>query len=316
MRYAFINELGLLAKRNKNILLLTADLGYSLFENFAREFPNQFLNVGVAEANMVGVAAGLALSGKTVFVYSIATFVTLRTFEQIRNDVCVHNASVVIVGSGAGFSYPDNGPSHHALEDIAVMRTLPNIVILAPSDPIETVWATKIASELNKPVYLRLGKRGEPNLNKHTNFYLGKVNLLEKGSDIVIFSYGNMVNNALQVSMRIKAKGISCTVVSLHTLKPFDQKTVIQLVKKHKIAVTLEEHSIIGGLGSIVSEALASDGSSVKLLRIGVPDIFTQVAGSHEFLRDIYSLSVDKLVEKILSFYIKNEKAYSYSSSA
>ena len=152
MRYAFVNELTKLAKNNINIMLITADLGYTVFEDFAKNFPKQFINVGVAESNMIGVATGLALSGKIVFAYSIATFVTIRTLEQIRNDVCIHKAPVIIVGSGAGFSYADAGPTHHALEDMAIMRVLPNITVLCPADPIETRWATAKAAQLLSPV--------------------------------------------------------------------------------------------------------------------------------------------------------------------
>ncbi len=307
MRYAFIKELTNLARENPHIILLTADLGYTVFEGFAKEFPKQFINVGVAESNMISVAAGLALSGKIVYAYSIATFATMRAFEQIRNDVCLHKAPVTIVGSGAGLSYADAGPTHHALEDIAIMRVLPNITILCPADPTETRWATRIATQLLSPVYLRLGKRGEPNLyDNKTTFRVGKASILKKGKDVGIIATGNIVANALEASRILEKKGLSVTLASMHTVKPLDESFIMECTRKYRLIVSIEEHSIIGGLGSAVSECVVkADHSKVKFLKIGVPDTFTQIAGEQTYIRDLYGLTPEKIAQRILLTYKK-----------
>jgi len=300
MRYAFVKELTKQAAKNKNIMLLTGDLGYSVFEEFRDKFPKQFINVGVAESNMMGLATGLAMSGKIVFVYSIATFSTLTAFESIRNDIALHNAHVIIVGSGAGISYADAGASHHAIEDIALMRTIPNMRILAPSDPVETAWATKTAIELKGPTYLRLGKRGEPILYAKTpNLKFGKASILKIGKDFAIISTGNIVNNAVLAVGILEKKGLKGTVISMHTLKPFDEKMIKAICNKFKNVFTVEEHSEIGGLGSIVSDIIINMELKSNLTKIALPNIFIREIGTQSFLRDKYNLSPEKIAKTI-----------------
>jgi transketolase len=302
MRYAFVKELTKQAEKNKNIMLLTGDLGYSVFEEFRDKFPKQFINAGVAESNMMGVATGLAMSGKIVFVYSIATFATLTAFESIRNDIALHNAHVIIVGSGAGISYADAGASHHAVEDIALLRTIPNMHIFAPADPVETAWATKMAIVLKKPTYLRLGKRGEPVLYaKAPDLKFGKGSILKTGSDFAIISTGNIVYNSLLSAQLLEKRGLKGTVVSMHTLKPIDKKLIKQICSKFKHIFTVEEHYEIGGLGSIVSDIIVKEGFTNKLTKIALPDIFIREVGTQEFLRKKYNLSPEKIAKTILS---------------
>jgi transketolase len=302
MRYAFVKELTRQAEKNKDIMLLTGDLGFSVFEEFRDKFPKQFMNVGVAESNMMGLATGLAMSGKIVFVYSIATFSTLTAFESIRNDIALHNLPVIVVGSGAGISYADAGASHHAVEDIALLRTIPNMNILAPADPVETAWATKIVIDLGKPAYLRLGKRGEPVLYpKKPNLKFGKASILKTGKDYAIISTGNIVNNAILASRLLEGKKLNGTVVSMHTLKPFDDKTIRTICNKVRNIFTLEEHSEIGGLGSIVSDIIVKEGLMNKLTKIALPNIFIREVGTQEFLRDKYNLSPEKIAKTILN---------------
>ena len=301
MRYAFVKELIRQAEKNENIMLLTADLGYTVIEEFRDKFPDRFINVGVAESNMIGIATGLALSGKIVFVYSIASFAILVPFENIRNDVALQNAHVVIVGSGAGLSYSDAGPSHHSIEDIAILNTIPNMNIIAPADPTETQWATKFAVELKKPLYLRLGKRGEPVIyEKQPILKFGKGSILQTGDDFAIISTGNMVYNSLLAASSLKKKGLNGTVVSMHTLKPIDERLVKQLCSEFKNIFTVEEHYQIGGLGSIVSDIITKMGLSCKLVKIALPNIFIKEVGSQEFLRNKYKLSPKEIEKTIL----------------
>ena len=299
MRYTFIKELTKQAKKNKQIILLTADLGFTVFESFAKALPKQFINVGVAEANMIGTATGLELSGKIVFCYSIATFASMRTFEQIRNDVCAHNASVTIVGSGAGLSYSDAGTSHHALEDIAIIRSLPNMHVLCPADPVETTWATAQAISLAKPVYLRLGKKGEPIIPATKKLTLGKARVLKKGPDVVIIATGNIVYTTLLAATLLEKQGIHATVLSIHTVKPLDKKLLITLASAFPLFVTVEEHSIIGGLGSAVAEVVSELKNPPQLKRIGLPDTFVHIGGTHAYLRSYYGLSAEAIATTI-----------------
>jgi len=304
MRYAFIQELTELAEKDKNIILLTADLGFTVFEDFAKKFPNQFFNVGVAESNMIGLATGLALSGKTVFAYSIASFASLRPYEHIRNDICLHNASVVIVGSGAGLSYGDAGPTHFATQDISVMRALPNITILCPSDPFEVRWATREAAKLKSPVYLRLGKKGEPNLyNSPPKLKIGKGSWIKKGSDLAIVATGNIVFNTLEAAKILEKSGIVASVISMHTVKPIDKKLIQELAQIHDHMITTEEHTILGGLGGAVAEIISQmPDKKAKLLILGLPDSFPEKLGSHDYLREVHGLTPNKLANRIKKF--------------
>ncbi len=301
MRKQFADTLLCEMKKNTSILLLTGDLGFSVFEEFMHEFPNRFFNMGVAEANMVGVAAGLALSGKKPFVYSIAPFVTMRCYEQVRNDVCYQNADVKIVGAGGGFSYGVNGPTHHAISDIAIMRALPNIVVVCPGDPVEASLATIAAVKNKGPVYLRLGRNEEPVVHlKEPLFELGKAIELRKGNDASLISTGNMLNNCITAAEKLSGKGIECRVVSMHTVKPLDKSTVLKAAKETKAVFSVEEHSLVGGLGSAVSEVLAESGSPILFKRIALPDKFACKTGSQKYLQKINLLSAESIAETVL----------------
>lgn len=306
MRYTFIKTLTEEAKKNKDIMLLTGDLGFTVFEDFREKYPDRFINVGVAEQNLMGIAAGLALSGKTVFAYSIATFVTMRPFEQIRNDIAIHNLSVVVVGTGAGLSYGDAATTHHAIEDISLMRSIPGMTILCPADPTEAEWATRAAILLKKPTYLRLGKKGEPILyTKKPKLILGKGSVLNKGNDLAILATGNIVENALAAARLLARRAINCLVVSIHTVKPIDVKLIKSLSKRFPLIVTIEEHNIIGGLGSAVAEIISESISPVKLLRIGIPDMFFSKTGSQAYLRDLIGLNPNAISDRIYTHFKK-----------
>lgn len=302
MRVAFIKTLIKEAEKNNKIMLLTGDLGYSVFEEFREKFPDRFINVGVAEQNLMGVATGLAMSGRIVFAYSIATFATMRAFEQIRTDIASHNMPVIIVGSGAGLSYGHDSITHHATEDISLMRSIPGMTILCPADPYETVWATRASIKLNKPVYLRLGKKGEPLLYKNpVSLKIGRGSVLRNGKDFVIIATGNIVSNALEASNILSKENINATLVSMHTLKPIDKNLIKNLSKKFKVIITVEEHSILGGLGSAVSEIISEENKGTKIVKFGVPDIFLFEIGSQNFLREKIGLLPHQIAKRIKS---------------
>ena len=249
MRYAFIQELTKLAAKNKNIILLTADLGFTVFEEFAKKFPKQFFNVGIAEPNMIGIASGLALSGKIVFAYSIASFASFRTYEHIRNDVCLHKAPVIIVGSGAGLSYADNGPTHLATQDLALMRGLPNMTVLAPADPVEAQWATREAARLKSPVYLRLGKKGEPVIyDKTPKHKIGQGNWIKRGSNFVILACGNIVFNALKSAENLEKKVDKMLIKLINVEESLKEVTQNMVTKKEFEQKTDEMLTAIDGV--------------------------------------------------------------------
>jgi transketolase len=300
MRTIFIKTLTDLAKKNPDIMLLTGDLGYSVLENFIDTFSSQFVNAGMTEQSMTGIAAGLAMENKIPVLYSIIPFITMRNFEQIRNDICYQNLNVKIVGTGTGFSYGPYGHTHHALEDIAILRTLPGLTIFSPSDPVETAFVTKQAFKIAGPVYIRLGKTSQIINSRYDKLQFAKGSVVTEGSDISILSTGTMVPVAVEVASLLSKKGFSTRVVSMHTLKPFDHNIVQECVKKTKALFTLEEHHVIGGLGSMVSEGLAEYGRPVRFKRLGVQDRFTDTIGTSEYMRTQNNLAVGQIKDRIL----------------
>lgn len=301
MRNAFLNELFELAQGDERITFITGDLGYTVVERFMETLPKQFLNAGVAEANMTSVAAGMAMSGKICFTYSIANFPTLRCLEQIRNDVCYHDANVKIVAIGGGFAYGSMGATHHAIEDLAVMRALPNLVVIAPGDPVETKAATRALAAHPGPCYLRLGKAGEPIVHQgEIEFQIGKAIRLRDGSDVTLISTGGMLKTATLAADRLQDAGISARVVSMHTLKPLDVDEVIAAVNDTRALFTLEEHSVIGGLGSAVAEVLSeADCPKIAFKRLGLPSQFSAHIGSQGYLLKQHGLDDAGVVNTI-----------------
>jgi len=301
MRSAFFRELVELAAQDERIHLVVGDLGFGAVEPFARRFPDRFLNVGVAEQNMTGVAAGLALCGKVVFTYSIGNFPTLRCLEQIRNDVCYHQVNVKIVAVGGGLAYGPLGMTHHATEDLAIMRALPGMLVVAPGDPWEVEQATRAIAVESGPCYLRLGRVGEPRLHgARDTFQLGRGIRMRDGRDLTIISTGGVLEIALEAAGQLATIGIETRVVSMHTLKPFDEAEVIAAATETGAIATLEEHSLIGGLGSAVAEILAESAApSIRLKRFALPSAFVGEAGSQEYLRARYGLSPKAIVESL-----------------
>ena len=316
MRTAFLQTLFEMAKQDPRIVFMTGDLGFSVVEPFMNELPKQFVNAGVAEQNMTGMAVGMALSGKIVFTYSIANFPTLRCLEHIRNDVCYHRANVKIVAIGGGFAYGAMGASHHATEELGIMRMLPEITVLAPGDPVEARHATRAVVEYPGPCYLRLGKAGEPTV--HTgdiDFKLGKAILLKDGKDLTLISTGSFLQTTVKVAERLGSRGVETRVLSMHTLKPFDNDAVLSAACQTRAIATLEEHSVVGGLGSAVAEVLAeADEVRVPFRRIGLPPSFSPHIGTQEYMQEQHGLDVDSLVRNLEGFLEKSHHALARST--
>ena len=302
MRTTFIETLTELAEKDPRITLIVGDLGFGVVVDFAKRFPNQFLNVGVAEQNMSGVAAGMAMAGRIVFTYSIANFPTLRCLEQIRNDICYHDANVVVVAVGGGLSYGALGMSHHATEDLAIMRSLPELTVVAPGDPIETIAATKVLGTGIGPAYLRLGRAGEPIVhNKEIPWVLGKALTVRDGKDITIISTGAMLATAVAAADTLAGHRFQARVLSMHTIKPIDAEAIRAAAGETGLVVTLEEHSILGGLGGAVAEVLCeADIPKARFRRFGLPSSFGKVVGNQEQLRKINGLDADSVVKRLL----------------
>jgi len=304
MRLAFTDTLIKLAKKDERIFLLTGDLGYAVLEGFIEKYPKRFFNMGVAEQNMVGVAAGLALSGKIPYVFSIATFPVMRALEQIRNDVCYQNLNVKIIGVGSGLTYSLYGATHQSVDDINMMRGLPNMTIISPGDPLEVKAAVEFSYKHQGPTYIRIAAKGEPNIHtKNFKFEIGKGIIINKGKDVTLMVTGNMLANANLAVQELEKKGISVRLISMPFIKPIDKKVILEAAKETKAIFTFEEHSIIGGLGSAVAEILAESNISVLFKRIGLPDVYPSEIGNWDYLRDVYGFSPNKLVESILKIY-------------
>ena len=288
MRTAFIDALTELAARDERIWLLTGDLGFSVLERFAARFPERYLNVGVAEQNMTGIAAGLARGGKIPFTYSIANFPPLRCLEQIRNDVCYHEANVKIVAVGGGYAYGPQGYTHHGVEDLGVMRVLPGMTVVAPGDPVEARLATRMIAQWDGPCYLRLGKANEPLVHRdEPEFARGRAIEVRSGGDATLISTGGMLKECVETAARLAVEGIAIRVLSMPTIKPLDEDAVLRAARETRAVVTVEEHSIVGGLGSAVAEVLAESSETCRFRRFGVPDRLQRAVGSQEYLRGL-----------------------------
>ena len=308
MRSAFFRALTALAEQDERICLIVGDLGFGVVETFAERFPDRFLNAGVAEQNMTGIAAGMALCGKIVFTYSIANFPILRCLEQVRNDVCYHNADVKIVAVGGGLAYGALGATHHATEDLAILRSLPRMAVVAPGDPVEAEAATRAVAALAGPCYLRLGRAGEAKVHHgEIDFQLGKAIPVRDGKDLTLISTGGLLETAVQAADALRAAGFGARVLSMHTVKPLDSDAVLAAARETGAIFTLEEHSVAGGLGGAVAELLAESGEgTIVFKRFGLPSAFSSVVGSQEYLRAQHGLSAESLASAIRSRLEKN----------
>lgn len=301
MRNTYIAALYDLAKDNKDILALVSDNGAIVYDKFRKDFPDRFINFGISEANMVSVAAGLASCGKIPFAYTISCFITMRSFEQVRNDVCLQKMNVKLVGIGAGFVYSNLGPTHHAIEDIALMRVLPNMTIFSPSDPLESRKVTIAAAEINGPVYIRLATGGTPKIyEKDYEFKVGRGIALREGKDIAIITTGGILYDVLQAADELKKSNISARVINIHTIKPIDKEIVLKAACDTQAILTVEEHTIFGGLGSAVSEiVLENSKQPIKFKRLGLSGVFPLGYGSYEEMKEMNNLSKKDIIKAV-----------------
>ena len=303
MRTAFITTLLELATADPKITLLTGDLGYGVLEPFAKDRPKQFINLGVAEQNLMGFAAGLALEGRTPICYSIATFLTLRAFEQVRNDICYQNLNVKLVGVGSGLTYSQYGATHHSMEDIGLMRLLPNMTVLAPGDPHEVTAATRAMLQHRGPCYLRIASRGEPQVHAQPPaFAIGRGIVIREGTDAAIIATGNLLQNAALATQQLAAQGINVRLISMPSIKPLDVTLVTETAQRFTHVFTVEEHSEIGGLGSAVASVIAQlPHRACQLHLIAGSDAFQPVGGWLPYLRDRNGLTPEKIAERVLN---------------
>ena len=301
MRDTFVRTLVELAKQDKNIELVTGDLGFGVLKPYWETCPDQFTNAGIAEQNMTSVAAGMALGGKTVFTYSIGNFPTLRCIEQIRNDCAYHSANVKVVCVGGGFVYGSLGMSHHATEDIAMMRSLPDVVVMAPGDLVEAEEATKAIAAYPGTCYLRLGRGGEKRIHdKLENFQIGKAICVHEGEKVALFSAGAIFEEVQQAYELLKAQGYSPVVYTFPTVKPIDREVIEKCARECELIATCEEHNVLGGFGSAVAEVMAElEGSKARLLRIGIADTYCTKVGSQKYLRKAYGIDAESIARKV-----------------
>jgi len=302
MRFETIKTIYNHALSNPKVFFLTGDLGHAHLEDFKKNLPNQYINVGIAEQNIIGIAAGLALSGNKVFVYSIAPFITMRCYEQIKVDVCYQNVDVTVIGVGAGYAYSTCGGTHHAIEDIAVMRALPNMRIYSPSNSFEARLITEYLFTQSHPAYLRIGKGGEPAPEKEYPFEIGKGSVIKHGKDITIFSTGTILLEAVGASDILSKWGINAEVINIHTIKPIDEGLIRNRTRERKAVFVLEEHNIMGGLGESIARIICeSRGNRRPLFKcFGVPDQYNHRAGSQKFMRNCFGLNAESIADSII----------------
>lgn len=302
MRDNFINVLTDLAKNDKEIVLLTGDLGFGVFEKFESSFPDQYFNVGVAEQNMIGLATGLALEGKKVVTYSIGNFGILRCLEQIRNDACYHDVNITVIANGGGFSYGSLGMSHHTTEDLAILRALPNMSVIAPCTTNEAGDAIKALINNKGTGYLRLDKMGAKDCITEDPFIIGKSRKYKEGKDITLIATGSILSEANTASLELKKLGIEARVIGMHSIKPIDVDEIVDAVSNTGGIVTIEEHNKDGGLGSAISE-VCMDLKMIpkKFLRIALNNTYSSIVGSQQYLRSRYELDSNVIVKKVLN---------------
>lgn len=301
MRNAFAQEATVIAATNDKVVLLSGDIGNRLFDDFKEQAPDRFFNCGVAEANMMTVAAGMALSGLRPIVYTITPFATTRCLEQIRNDVCYQKAPVTIVGVGSGLGYASLGPTHQSMEDIALLRAMPELRIICPGDPWEARAAIRSVLDSEEPAYIRLGKKGEPSIGSSDQpFAIGRSTVLRMGSEICVISTGTATASALRAAEQLASMQISVNVMHMHTVKPLDTAALDRVFRKFPIVASLEEHGRAGGMGSAIAEWLCDQESGLaRLHRFGGESRFLHEAGDRDHVLRKNGLLPDQIAQRL-----------------
>lgn len=301
MRNAAVERLRQLAVRDRNILLISGDLGYGVLDRFREEMPEQFFNAGICEQSMSSMAAGLALEGKCVCTYSIANFPTIRCLEQIRNDICYHNANVKILAVGAGFGYGSLGMSHHATEDIAILRALPNMRVYTPCDRKEAELAMEEALIYDGPCYIRLDKGGSRDIHSDSEVLSGgKAFCIQEGEKLAVLAVGAVAEEALEAVQQLNNMGIKVAFYSFYCVKPLDIEMIDKCMNRYDTVITVEEHNVVGGFGSAVAEEISSKRGYTRVIRMGLADTYTSVVGSQKYLRKVYGMDAEAIKQKVL----------------
>ena len=304
MRDAFVRALMREAAADDRITLITGDLGFGVLKPFWETYPKQFINAGIAEQGMTSMASGLARTGRTVLTYSIGNFPTLRCLEQIRNDCAYHEANVKVVCVGGGFVYGSLGMSHHATEDMAVIRALPGVTVFTPGDPAEVEAVVPEMLRTPGTCYLRLGRGGEPTLHPKPieGWRLPQALTLREGGDVALLSAGGILTQTVSAAEKLAAQGVSAEVVSFPSIKPIDREKILELAKRFPLLVTVEEHTVVGGFGSAVAEVVADEGLPCRVKRIGMPDIYSSIVGTQQYLRGVYGMDDEAICKKTLEW--------------
>ena len=299
MRTAYLDTLYELASKDKNVYALISDNGAIVYDKYRQDLEEQYLNLGISEANMIGMAAGMASCGKIPFAYTIGAFLAYRAFEFIRNDVCLQNQNVKIVGTGAGEVYSALGPTHHSTEDLGGLRSLPNLTIITPASPMEVRNATSAAYEYEGPVYLRLGTNKEPEIySVDYDFEIGKGVTLREGKDVTIIGTGSVLKDVLDAAEQLQIEGIQARVINIHTIKPIDKEIILKAIDETGKVVTVEDHNAIGGLGSAVAEVIAESGKSVQFRRVGLQG-FSQGYGTYSELKETNGIGIGQICSAV-----------------
>ena len=299
MRTAYLDTLYDLAYKDKRVYALISDNGAIVYDKYRANMASQYLNMGISEANMLGVAAGMASCGKIPFAYTIGAFLAYRALEFIRNDICLQRQNVKIVGTGAGEVYSALGPTHHATEDLGGLRSLPGLTILIPASPLEVKKVTVAAYEYEGPVYLRLGTNGETEIYEEDySFEIGKGITLKEGNDVTLIGTGSILKDVLEAARLLYEEGICARVINIHTIKPIDTGLIMRAAEETGRIITIEDHNFIGGLGSAVAEVIAETGKGVAFKRMGLQG-FSQGYGSHSNVKEVNGIGIGRICEEV-----------------
>ncbi len=299
MRTAYLDTLYELASRDKNVYALISDNGAIVYDKYRKDLESQYLNLGISEANMLGMAAGMASCGKIPFAYTIGAFLAYRAYEFIRNDICLQKQNVKIVGTGAGEVYSALGPTHHSTEDLGGLRSLPNLTIICPSSPLEAKKATVAAYRHEGPVYLRLGTNKEPEIYRQDyKFEIGKGTILKEGKDVTLIGTGSILKDILDVAVLLQNDGIQARVINMHTVKPIDREIILQAIEETGSIFTVEDHNIIGGLGSAVAEVVAESGNGIEFRRFGLKD-FSNGYGTYSQVKETNGIGIEQIYNEV-----------------
>jgi transketolase len=295
MRNTFINTIIDECRRREDIFIISGDAGLGVFDQFKEEFPERFLNMGVAEQNMISFAAGLAITGYKVVLYNIIPFVLYRCFEQVRNDICYQELPIILVGIGSGVTYAPMGMTHYSIEDIGIAQTMPNLTVISPIDPVEAKLAAEHALTSSVPVYVRLAKRGEPDIHKRSDFNITEPQILEHGEKVALVCHGSITEEVLKAYTLLIGQGIRPLVVSVPVLQPIDKETILRFFKNVDIVISVEEHFVNCGLGSILSNVITEHGLDCKLIKMGIPCGFIHDINDTQGMRKLFGIDAETI---------------------